>query len=340
MKINKLNYESFLLDYSEGRLSSSQLELLKQFISQNPDLGTWEELTESLPVIDKEDVFFDRKSILYKKEIISTTNISEANFENFFIAFHENILSESEQAEVRLFLTQNPELKSDFKLFGLAKLDSNKTITFPQKDKIYQKIKIIPILNKSIAIAATLALFVGIAWFFASPKQQNREPLAEIQKIEMKKIFALEAENTISIIERDFQPIDFAQIPERESEQFALNTISPIKTKHLESISWTQESEVLYTQNINMLYFYFDKDEYLASISKTTEKNTKKTFSEKVKQNIIALAFRIKKAQSTSEKINNSDNDFLFKNITEKSLVIYSFLANKDVDLKKNSSEK
>lgn len=340
MKINKLNYESFLIDYLENQLDDKQIELLKLFINQNPELGTWEELTEDLPFINSESVSFDRKSTLYKKEIIATTHISETNYEEFFVAFSEGLLSKEEQAEVQQFLVQNPELQKDFNLFGLAKLEADTNIQYPQKENLYKKTQIVSLLMRGVSIAAALALFVGIAWFFINHEPNNREQLAEIQKIEMKHLYHLESDNQISLRERDFQPIVLNQIDEPEDEYFAFNTIPALDTKYSESICWTQGAAIIYDDDIEQKFYYFDKYEYLASVSDLVQKEGPKTFSNIVHQNIAALAKRINKAQKTSKNFDEVDKDFIFSNITKKSIVLYSFLSNKNISIKKDSGDK
>ncbi len=67
MNINIKNYEAFLLDHIEGRLTKHQSILLKAFIHQHPELGKWEELSAALPNLIPEVLAYDLKNNLLQK---------------------------------------------------------------------------------------------------------------------------------------------------------------------------------------------------------------------------------------------------------------------------------
>lgn len=67
MKINKHNYESFLLDYIDDELTKAEADLLLKYLRQHP------ELQEELQVLQKtklktEEICFPDKTILYRSE--------------------------------------------------------------------------------------------------------------------------------------------------------------------------------------------------------------------------------------------------------------------------------
>lgn len=131
MKITRNNYEVWFLDYFEGRLSPEQVKELMVFMELHYDLkeefGNFENI--SLPPAKK--IVFESKDILKKSCITSVGDINEKNYNDFFIAYHEDDLNEEEKDNVLQFVEKNPSLKKDFNLFS-------KTKVVPDTAKIYQ----------------------------------------------------------------------------------------------------------------------------------------------------------------------------------------------------------
>jgi len=92
MKINRNNYEAFLLDLAEGRLSAEDRRELRNFLLLNPDcagevpdLQSW--------VLEKEEISFPGREVLKKHLPAEGSELTEANFDLFSIARLENDLS-------------------------------------------------------------------------------------------------------------------------------------------------------------------------------------------------------------------------------------------------------
>lgn len=66
MKINKLNYEAFALEYLEGTLSSEQMEAMEQFLSKHPAIRAELEGMKDFLVLKPEPIVFDNKKQLLK----------------------------------------------------------------------------------------------------------------------------------------------------------------------------------------------------------------------------------------------------------------------------------
>lgn len=68
MNINNDNYEAYLLDYIEGKLSHEEAAVLHAFIvSQGLD---WDELTEAMPHLKAPQIEFKNKQRLKKKSVV------------------------------------------------------------------------------------------------------------------------------------------------------------------------------------------------------------------------------------------------------------------------------
>lgn len=190
MKIDRCNYESYLIDYQEGRLSREATEQLKAFVTaQGMD---WETLTEELPQLEIPEIRFEGKEALLQTEIFPVASINEGNFENYFIAYHEGVLSEEEKDCVRRFIWINPSLAEDFKLYEGSYLKPSAEEVFHNKDVLKKKERsVFPLFGK-IAAAAALVLLFMVFW-----KQEKTVPvqkmIAELKPIEAVRIEPVES---------------------------------------------------------------------------------------------------------------------------------------------------
>ena len=108
------------------------------------------------------------------------------NYEERFVDYMEGQLDASEMKEVEAFVAQHPELEEDFKLFCASKLEPNTTIIFTQKEKLMKpKTVVMPLFAKIAAIAASVALLIGLGIHFFRPNQGfvPQEMLAELKPI-------------------------------------------------------------------------------------------------------------------------------------------------------------
>lgn len=110
MRINRNNYEAFLLDLSEGNLSDELHSELNSFLASNPDLEV--ELIDDISTFETvNDAFIDKDSLKFDK-------INESNRKHFFVAYHEEDLDVLEQKEVEQFVLENPSLQKEFDQFS------------------------------------------------------------------------------------------------------------------------------------------------------------------------------------------------------------------------------
>ena len=98
MKIDRNNYEIFLLDYMDGTLSEAERRMVEQFLTENPDLAA--ELKHAKEIETKAiDNPSQDKSKLYRS-FADVSEITEENLEEFCIAYLENDLEETEKKKV------------------------------------------------------------------------------------------------------------------------------------------------------------------------------------------------------------------------------------------------
>ncbi len=169
MSIDIHNYEEFLLDRFEGRLSADREKELDAFLRSHPEIARQVEEFEmiSLPADDSTSSDFP-KDIL-KKNIRPTSGISSDNYEMEMIMSVEGLLNGTREEELREFLRMNPALEHDLRLFRAARLKADAPAAFPAKDRLYKKraglILFRPAMT-GIAAASVLLLALAIRFIY------------------------------------------------------------------------------------------------------------------------------------------------------------------------------
>jgi anti-sigma factor RsiW len=126
--INFNNYESAFLAYHEGTLSPDEIREVMQFLEIHPELK--EELDSYENIILPEET----KPAHFKfKESLKKALITEENYETFFIASIEGILTAAETNALNHFLLTHPELAADYALFQQTRLVPDPGIVFKDK---------------------------------------------------------------------------------------------------------------------------------------------------------------------------------------------------------------
>jgi len=170
MNISKHNYEAFLLDYLEGRLSQRETAVLKAFVLRHPELGSWVELTGELPFLKAEQLSFPDKNQLLQQPQQLQSDVNTENAEHYFIAWHEGLLSEQEKEQLTAFLTNNPELVTDFELYGASYLKPDLSLMMPGKHELQRNAPLIPLfIWRGMSVAASLLLLLSLGWWWLRP---------------------------------------------------------------------------------------------------------------------------------------------------------------------------
>ncbi|MCB0402727.1 MAG: hypothetical protein KDD41_11625 [Flavobacteriales bacterium] len=176
-KIDKNNYEAYLLDYLEGNLSPELRAELLLFFEAHPELR--EDLDEfELFTIAPEPTSFAQKESLKVEE----DRIGIINYEEALIGEIEGENSPETSAGLAAFLQAHPEKQAELEAYQKTRLIAP-AITFNDKAALKQKEdRVIPLYWwYSAAAAVILALFLlkGINW----NEEQVELPIAE-EKIE------------------------------------------------------------------------------------------------------------------------------------------------------------
>jgi hypothetical protein len=117
MQIDRSNYEIWLIDWFDRKLSEQEIVALTLFLKENPDLS--EEFNELDKVsLNPPEVLFPNKKQLKK----SISDLSGSQFELLCVAYLENDLSASQQTDLLESIDQNPGKKRIFELIQKTKL--------------------------------------------------------------------------------------------------------------------------------------------------------------------------------------------------------------------------
>lgn len=177
-RINRNNYEIYLIDLMEGNLDALTQQELMTFLDTNPDIKEEFEKYEEV-TLSPDAVLFKEKSKLKHHQITPVGEINEDTFEHFFIAWHEHDLTQKEKQDIEQFIATNPFLKNDFELFGKLTATQNEEVVFNSKALLYHRRKIAPLFWMSSAAAVLLVL---IAVFGLLKSNLNRQILSNQTK--------------------------------------------------------------------------------------------------------------------------------------------------------------
>jgi len=157
MEINRKNFEAYLLDRMEGRLSDALEQELREFLAMNPDCAFEIEGEEPLE-IPHETLQFPDKDSLRKNLPDSSSRLTPNNFDLFSIARMEGDLSDGQVNEHTHLMEHQPQLKFEWESWQQTRLNPG-TISYPGKAALkkgvpgYRKIRWITVFSTAAAVA-------------------------------------------------------------------------------------------------------------------------------------------------------------------------------------------
>ncbi len=171
MKINKNNYEIYILGHYEGTLSDSEERELQSFLLNNPDLKEEFDGFENISITPDTDVKFDLKLALKKTPATTTELINDTNYKDYFIASIEGDLDTKQQKQLQVFLNNNPTLNEEYFLFTLTKLKPDTSIVFENKKQLKKYTIGLPNINRkaivrAVSIAASFLVLFSVAMLY------------------------------------------------------------------------------------------------------------------------------------------------------------------------------
>jgi len=159
MNINRDNYEEYFLLYADNELSEQEKNIVEAFVNAHPDLE--EELSVIKLSVTKPDdnCVLEDKSFLFKE---TNKFINDSNYQEVFILYNDNELTDYERKETEAFLLKNPALEHEFELFQKTKFQPDSTIEFPNKKLLYKREDDGKVIALKWWKAAAAAILLGI----------------------------------------------------------------------------------------------------------------------------------------------------------------------------------
>ncbi len=167
------NYEVFVIDYLDGKLTPDGEVALQNFLIAHPDIRDEMDGLE-LAVLEIPETQTDFAQSLKKTEIVSVGKINDETYETFFFAAEEHDLNKLELNDLKAFLNQNTGLQAEFDLHKKLILQADQNIVFTDKASLKRKRAISPV--QWISFAATLLMLAALYFFLAEsnkPLNQN-----------------------------------------------------------------------------------------------------------------------------------------------------------------------
>lgn len=177
--INQHNYEAYLLDSMEGRLSVEQQLELDTFMALHPELA-----------IDLEDLaemtFDPQQAVFPNKEILKKTGADLVSGEQF-IGYIEQQLSPEETLRVEEHCAANPELAKEFGLYKSTIAVADTSIVFEDKESLKRRTKVILFNFRAASFAAAASVAVLLLLYVLWPAKpadtiSNSYALRDIRK--------------------------------------------------------------------------------------------------------------------------------------------------------------
>jgi len=173
MMITRDYYETFFLDYLDGKLEENMIDEFLDFLKQNPDLKEELHLLENIHLPEQQVVFSGKKH-LYK-----SVADEKAVLEIKSIALMEGDLREDERELFEVYLANHPNLQKEHELFAKTHLRADTDIKYPDKKKLYRKSGTAILLNWVVSVAAMVLIFYGIHSVLQNDNHNSLTPSIE-----------------------------------------------------------------------------------------------------------------------------------------------------------------
>lgn len=170
MTINRSNYEAYLMDYLDGKLSPLEVAEVLLFLEQNADIKEeFEFLSEGTSKDSFTNEQFEHKQSLKKHN--SSVLVNENNYTDFLVKRIEKNLCELESSELDKFVGFYPPAKKDLALFEKTILQPDTAILFNNKEELKHNTRVIPLFYSYAAAAAVILFLIALPFLFQSTEE-------------------------------------------------------------------------------------------------------------------------------------------------------------------------
>lgn len=357
MEINRNNYELYMIDYLDAKLSAEQQEELTLFLAENTELQAEFDLLQNSILTDEvHPIPFEFKQELKKQE-----RIQVSKYDELLVAKLEGDLSKDELLKLDAEIHIYPELKTSFEQYKKTKLIADEAIVFLNKSSLKKQANVIAMFTNLRMVSSIAAAFLIVLalWFFYSNRTGNNnmssnngtsdvnpkheKPILVNADKSNKQVIPTKQNNVVSKIKepKSVDPIikvsnvervnvSMANIETKEMSPKAV-MLDPLIEKEIKTIQYavkakSNEANMLATNN------YLTPQEYLQKMINANAQNTvvdqnkPKSSDDKNKNIGFALLGLFNKATGSDVKlVRRYDND---GNLTGYSVAANTLFAN------------
>ena len=342
ININTENYELYVIDYLEGKLPHDKVLVFERFLDNNPIIK--DEIEGLMDFnLNKPSVKFPDKEKLKASPIITYANINEDNYQSYFIAFHENELSEKEKHNTLEFLKKNSQLRKSFELFGKLNLIPDNNIVFTDKDSLKKRKTIAPLWYSSAA--AVVVLLFSIGWFLQKesdsiiiPKHFQISTLE--QKIPESIANKYQSKPTYHFEKKQITKITFAYLPNEEYQIEQPNDRRNLSISSLNTVLCNNIAESNYGMldfsNTNQNNIPVSNDAIAMSPEEKKPSLLGSIFNNQVKA--IGNIFSINRDKDKNKEEKSIEPTFV--RIVDNSLLVFNTITGSETDTEKKYNNK
>jgi hypothetical protein len=253
------NYEAYLLDYVEEKLSPELIAELMLFFENNPDLK------EDLEDFEIHELVAPSIKLLDKSQLKKNYDlITRSNYEEFLIAEVEGLNTTDISDQLNLFLTKNASLNKELIAYQNTKLVAPEVIFDGKKALLQKERKVIPMYLWTSSAAAAILILV---WFNGFNNDIERQ------------YFPLAGTEDVIYIEDENEDLPDFYVFDDEKPQVAIvrkdnrkeNKVEESKMNEVESLHSSTEAERNVLANVSHLENEIDTSGVKESRPKETE---------------------------------------------------------------------
>lgn len=162
MKFNRGNYELYVIDFLEGKLSEEDHILFIKFLEGHPDINEEIKDIHSFQLQSGDESFPGKK---FLKKNISTSKYQD-DFNNYCVSYLEGDIESAEKINSENWISNDPEKTPELELFRKAYLKADMSIIFSQKSRlkkrsiVQNRIRLVSILTTAAAVIIFLIIFI------------------------------------------------------------------------------------------------------------------------------------------------------------------------------------
>lgn len=230
--INISNYESYLLSFVDGELSTEEIAALELFMQKNPGVREELALLNSVKIQPDKALVFDNKANLYR----GASALSLANYEEYLLSYIDNELTATEVLAVERFLEQQPEKRQELAWLQATRQQPDLSLQFENKAMLYRHTAKTRKIQPGIWWGAAAAVVAGLViWLVPFNNKETVQPPA----------IANTTQTTPPVVQT--LPAPVVTLPETkgpETPVIAKTTPAPVKTATVAANKGTAKTAV------------------------------------------------------------------------------------------------